>query len=173
MSVLEQFITLDEPAIGEEIQSIPLIQPQPSTLVIEAKEYTFQNTEKLPDGSTITASSSDYLTTVNAATIYLSNNNAASTYASKANPTFTGTVTFPDGSTISSTTNNFLNASYASYVASTFAPLEDPTFTGAINLNGNVSLAQTSANTLTSNDHLVLCTGSNFTTPVSGQQGYI
>jgi hypothetical protein len=91
----------------------------------------------------------------------------------KANPTFTGTVTFPDGSTITSTTNNFLNTSYASYVSSTFAPLENPTFTGNINLNGNVSLAETSANTLTSNDHLVLCTGSNFTTPVSGQQGYI
>ena len=53
-----------------------------------------------------------------------------------------------------------------------YAPLVDPTFTGNINLNGNVSLAQTSANTLTLNDHLVLCTGSNFTTSGSGQQGY-
>ena len=40
-------------------------------------------------------------------------------------------------------------------------------------MNGNVTLAQTSANTLTLNDHLILCTGTNFPTPVSGQQGYI
>ena len=49
----------------------------------------------------------------------------------------------------------------------------NPTLTGNINLNGNVTLAQTSANTLTLNDHLVLCTGSNFNTPSSGQQGYM
>jgi hypothetical protein len=116
MSVSEQFITLDVPAIDGEIQSIPLLQPQASTLVIEDKEYTFRNTVKLPDGSTITASTSDYLTNVNAATIYLSQNDATSTYASKANPTFTETVTFPDGSTITSSTNSFLAASYASYV---------------------------------------------------------
>jgi hypothetical protein len=40
-------------------------------------------------------------------------------------------------------------------------------------LNDDVTLASASANTITLNDHLVLCTGSNFTTPVSGQQGYI
>ena len=40
-------------------------------------------------------------------------------------------------------------------------------------MNGNVTLASASANTITLNDHLVLCTGSNFTTPVSGQQGYM
>ena len=51
------------------------------------------------------------------------------------------------------------------------APLASPTFTGTITLNGNVTLASASANTITLNDHLVLCTGSNFTTPVSGQQG--
>ena len=40
-------------------------------------------------------------------------------------------------------------------------------------MNGDVTLAATSANTLTLKDHLVLVTGSNFTTPLSGQQGYI
>ena len=48
----------------------------------------------------------------------------------------------------------------------------NPIFTGNINLNGNVTLAQTSAITLTLNDHLILCTGSNFTPPVNDQQGY-
>ena len=36
-----------------------------------------------------------------------------------------------------------------------------------------MSRSRASANTITLNDHLVLCTGSNFTTPVDGQQGYI
>jgi hypothetical protein len=40
-------------------------------------------------------------------------------------------------------------------------------------LNGDVTLTSASANTITLNDQLILCTGSNFTTPVSGQQGYI
>ena len=144
---------------------------------------TFTGIVTLPDGSVISGTSSSYLKQLDAASVYLSKtdatntyltqSNAASSYTPKANPTFTGTVTFPDGSSISPTTNDFLNTSYASYVSSTFAPLENPTFTGTINLNGNVSLAQTSANTLTLYDHLVLCTGSNFTTPVSGQQGYM
>ena len=40
-------------------------------------------------------------------------------------------------------------------------------------MNGDVTLAQTSANTLTLKDHLVLVTGTNFTTPADGQQGYM
>ena len=40
-------------------------------------------------------------------------------------------------------------------------------------MNGDVTLASASTNTLTLNDHLVLVTGSNFTTPISGQQGYM
>jgi hypothetical protein len=96
----------------------------------------------------------------------LKSNTAASTYAPKASPTFTGTVTFPDTSTIT----DYLKSSTA---ASTYAPLASPTFTGTISLNGNVTLASASANTITLNDHLVLCTGFNFTTPVSGQQRYI
>ena len=39
-------------------------------------------------------------------------------------------------------------------------------------MNGDVTLASASTNRLTLNDHLVLCTGSNFTTLVDGQQGY-
>ena len=34
-------------------------------------------------------------------------------------------------------------------------------------------MASASANIITLNDHLILCTGSNFTTPTSGQQGYM
>ena len=60
-----------------------------------------------------------------------------------------------------------------SNAASTYAPKASPTFTGTISLNGDVTLASAYTNTLTLNDHLVLCTGSNFTTPVSGQQGYM
>ena len=49
--------------------------------------------------------------------------------------------------------------------ASTYAPLVSPTFTGNIVLNGNVTLAQTKANSLTLNDNLSLCTGTNYATP--------
>jgi hypothetical protein len=106
----------------------------------------------------------------------LTTTSAASTYAPKASPTFTGTVTFPDASTITdylkSTTaaSTYLTTTSA---ASTYAPKASPTYTGTISLNGDVTLASASANTITLNDHLVLCTGSNFATPVSGQQGYI
>ena len=48
---------------------------------------------------------------------------------------------------------------------STYAPLVSPTFTGNIVLNGNVTLAQTKANSLTLNDNLSLCTGTNYATP--------
>jgi hypothetical protein len=127
---------------------------------------TFTGTVTFPNGSTISETTSSYLTT----------STAASTYAPKASPTFTGTVTFPDSSTITdylkSTTaaNTYLTTSSAS---STYAPKASPTFTGSINLSGDVTLASAYTNTLTLNDHLVLCTGSNFTTPVSGQQGYM
>ena len=114
---------------------------------------TFINTSTTPNTSTTI-------------TDYLQSTTAASTYATKASPTFSGTVTFPDASTIT----DYLKSTTA---ASTYAPLASPTFTGTISLNGNVTLASASANTITLNDHLVLCTGSNFTTPVSGQQGYI
>jgi hypothetical protein len=106
----------------------------------------------------------------------LTTSSASSTYAPKASPAFTGTVTFPDSSTITdylkSTTaaSTYLTTTSAS---STYAPKASPTFTGTILLNGDVTLASAYTNTLTLNDHLVLCTGSNFTTPVSGQQGYI
>ena len=60
-----------------------------------------------------------------------------------------------------------------STASSTYAPKASPTFTGTISLNGDVTLASASTNTLTLNDHLVLVTGTNFTTPISGQQGYI
>jgi hypothetical protein len=90
------------------------------------------------------------------------------------NPIFAGTVTFPDNTFISSTTGSYVTSSNLNNLLTyNYAPLVDPTFTGNINLDGNVTLAQTSANTLTLNDHLNLCTGSNFATPVSGQQGYI
>ena len=98
-------------------------------------------------------------------------------------PTFEGTVTFIDTSTTPNTSTNisdYLTSSTAATTyltqtnaTSTYAPKASPTFTGTISLNGNVTLASASANTITLNDHLVLCTGSNFTTPVSGQQGYI
>jgi hypothetical protein len=95
-------------------------------------------------------------------------------YAPMYNPIFAGTVWFPDNTFISSTTSSYVTASNLNNILTyNYAPLVDPTFTGNINLNGNVTLAQTSANTLTLNDHLNLCTGSNFATPVSGQQGYI
>jgi hypothetical protein len=54
-----------------------------------------------------------------------------------------------------------------------YTPLVSPTFTGTITMNGDVTLASTSANTFTLKDHLDLVTGSNFTTPVDGQQGYM
>jgi hypothetical protein len=123
---------------------------------------TFTGTVTYPDASTITD--------------YLKSTTAASTYAPKASPTFTGTVTFPDASTITdylksnTAASTYLTTSSAS---STYAPKASPTFTGTISLNDDVTLASASANTITLNDHLVLCTGSNFTTPVSGQQGYI
>ena len=98
-------------------------------------------------------------------------------------PTFEGTVTFIDTSTTpntSTTISDYLKSSTAASTyltqtnaTSTYAPKASPTFTGTISLNGNVTLASASANTITLNDHLVLCAGSNFTTPVSGQQGYI
>ena len=90
--------------------------------------------------------------------------------------TFNGTVTFPDTSTITdylksaTAATTYLTTSSA---ASTYAPKASPTFTGTISLNGDVTLASASANTITLNDHLVLCTGSNFTAPLSVQQGYI
>jgi hypothetical protein len=124
---------------------------------------TFVDTSVMPNTSTTI-------------TDYLKSSTAASTYAPKASPTFTGTVTFPDASVITdylkSTTaaSTYLTTSSA---ASTYAPKASPTFTGTISLNGDVTLASASANTITLNDHLVLCTGPNFTTPVSGQQGYI
>ena len=103
--------------------------------------------------------------------------------ADRLNPTFEGTVTFKDTSTTpntSTTISDYLKSSTAASTyltqtnaTSTYAPKASPTFTGTISLNGNVTLASASANTITLNDHLVLCTGSNFTTPISGQQGYI
>jgi hypothetical protein len=118
----------------------------------------------------------DYLLIDDASNTYLTKSSASSTYAPKASPTFTGTVIFPDTSTItdylksSTAASTYLTTSSAS---STYAPKASPTFTGTISLNGDVTLASAYTNTLTLNDHLVLCTGSNFTTPVSGQQGYI
>ena len=101
-------------------------------------------------------------------------NSTTALFAPLENPTFTGTITFPDSTSISSTGSSYVTASNLNNILTyNYAPLVDPTFTGNINLNGNVNLAQTSANTLTLNDHLVLCTGSNFTTPGSGQQGYM
>ena len=85
----------------------------------------------------------DFLTTSVAASTYLATSTASSTYLTQ------------------------------SSASSTYAPKASPTFTGTISLNGNVTLASASANTITLNDHLVLCTGSNFTTPLSGQQGYM
>jgi hypothetical protein len=133
---------------------------------------TFSGTVTFPDASTIT----DYLKSTTAASTYLTTTSASSTYAPKASPTFSGTVTFPVASTITdylkSTTaaSTYLTTTSAS---STYVPLASPTFTGSIKLNGDVTLASAYTNTLTLNDHLVLCTGSNFTTPVSGQQGHI
>ena len=122
---------------------------------------------------------------------YLSNGKANTT-----NPTFSGTVTFPDGNTISVTdedtsiaTKSYIQGMYATKENPVFsgnnvtfpdgskiteyALKANPTFTGTITMNGDVTLAQTSANTLTLKDHLVLVTGTNFTTPVDGQQGYM
>ena len=115
--------------------------------------------------------------------------------ANTINPTFSGTVTFPDGNTISVTdedtsiaTKSYIQGMYATKENPVFsgnnvtfsdgskiteyALKANPTFTGTITMNGDVTLAQTSANTLTLKDHLVLVTGTNFTTPGDGQQGY-
>ena len=120
-----------------------------------------------------------------AITDYLKTSTAASTYATKNNSFFTGILTFPDGSVpedylLQTTANSdYLNKTDATSTyltqtnaASTYAPKVSPTFTGTISLNGDVTLASASTNTLTLNDHFVLVTGTNFTTPVSGQQGY-
>jgi hypothetical protein len=133
----------------------------------------------LADNSII-ASANDYVApaelNIYATTAALNNLNSTTSviYAPMNNPIFAGTVTFPDNTFISPTTSSYVTASNLNNILTyNYAPLVDPTFTGNINLNGNVTLAQTSANTLTLNDHLNLCTGSNFATPVSGQQGYI
>ena len=117
----------------------------------------------------------DYLQISTALGNFLSMNTAAETYAPKASPTFTDTVTFVDTSTTpntSTTITDYLKSSDASSTylsqtdaASTYAPLVSPTFTGNIVLNGNVTLAQTKANSLTLNDNLSLCTGTNYATP--------
>jgi hypothetical protein len=87
-----------------------------------------------------------------------------------------GTVTFSDASTITSYLKSTTAASTyltISTAALTYALKANLNFTGTISLNGDVTLASASANTITLNDLLVLCTGSNFTTSVSGQQGYM
>ena len=120
---------------------------------------TFSGTVTFPDGNTISVTDED---TSIATKSYVQN-----MYATIENPVFSGNnVTFPDSSQIT----NYLKSTTAD---STYAPKASPTFTGTITMNGDVTLAQTSANTLTLKDHLVLCTGSNFTTPISGQHGYI
>ena len=111
---------------------------------------TFIDTSTTPNTSTTI---SDYLKSSTAASTYLSQSSAASTYL-----------------TTSNAASTYLTTSSA---ASTYAPKASPTFTGTISLNGDVTLASASTNTLTLNDHLVLVTGTNFTTPISGQQGYI
>ena len=129
---------------------------------------TFSGTVTFPDASTITD--------------YLKSTTAASTYAPKASPTFSGKVTFPDANTItdylksSDASSTYLTQTNAastylttSSASSTYAPLVSPTFTENIVLNGNVTLAQTSANTLTLNDHLILCTGTNWSVPSTGR----
>jgi hypothetical protein len=127
----------------------------------------FASTVTFPDNTCISSATSSDVTASNLHNLLTYN------YAPKSNPTFTSTVTFPDSSTIT----NDLKSSDASTTyltqtnaASTYAPKASLTFGGDIILNGNVTLAQTSANSLTLNVHLILCTGSNFT---SGQQGYI
>jgi hypothetical protein len=105
----------------------------------------------------------DFLTTSTAASTYLTQSSASSTYLTQSSASSTYL-------TQSSASSTYLTQSSAS---STYAPKASPTFTGNINLSGNVTLASAYTNTLTLNDHLILCTGSNFTTPVSGQQGYI
>jgi len=128
---------------------------------------TFSGTVTFPDASTITD--------------YLKSTTAASTYAPKASPTFSGTVTFPDANTItdylksSDASSTYLTQTNAastylttSSASSTYAPLVSPTFTENIVFNGNVTLAQTSENTLTLNDHLILCTGTNWSVPSTG-----
>ena len=99
-----------------------------------------------------TTANSDYLKKTDATSTYLTQTNATSTYLTQTNA----------ASTYLTQTN----------AASTYAPKASPTFTGTISLNGDVTLASASTNTLTLNDHLVLVTGANFTTPASGQQGY-
>lgn len=119
-------------------------------------------------------------------TDYLKTSTAASTYATKNNSFFTGILTFPDGSVpedylLQTTANsNYLNKTDAASTyltqtnaAATYAPKASPTFTGNIVLNGNVTLAETSANSLTLNDNLSLCTGTNYATPnVNNMLGY-
>jgi hypothetical protein len=143
-----------------------------TTSVLYAPMYNpiFAGTVWFPDNTFISSTTSSYVTASNL------NNLLTNNYAPKANPSFTGLVTFPDTSTIT----DYLKSSNASSTyltqtnaASTYAPKASPTFSGDIVLNGNVTLAQTSANSLTLNDHLILCTGSNFLTPVNGPQGYI
>ena len=95
--------------------------------------------------------------------------------------TFINTTTDPWTSTTlndylksATAANTYLTISSAtSTFSSTYAPKASPTFTGSIVSNGNVSLAQTSANTLTLNDNLSLCTGTNYATPnVNNMLGY-
>ena len=122
------------------------------------------------DNYAMTSDLNNYATTADLNTL----NSTTALFAPLDNPTFTGTITFPDSTSISSTVSSYVTATNLNNILTyNYAPLVDPTLTGNINLNGNVTLAQTSANTLTLNDHLVLCTGSNFATPASGQQGYM
>ena len=137
--------------------------------VAPAELGNYAMTSDLNNYATTTALN-NYATTTALNTL---NSTTAVIYAPNVDPIFAGTVTFPDNTFISPTTSSFVTDSNLNNILTyNYAPLVNPTFTGNINLNGNVNLAQTSANTLTLNDHLVLCTGSNFTTPGSGQQGY-
>ena len=130
-----------------------------SALKADKSNPTFSGTVTFPDGSAISSTDED--------TTIASKSFVYGYFAPKENPVFSGNnVTFPDSSKIT----EYLKSSTA---ASTYAPLASPTFTGTITMSGDVTLAATSANTLTLKDHLVLVTGTNFITPVNGQQGYI
>jgi hypothetical protein len=85
---------------------------------------TFTGKVTLPDGSSITKTTSSYLKQSDAVNTYATKSSVSSventlydtvyninnTYAPKENPTFTGTVTFPDNSTIT----NYLKSATAS-----------------------------------------------------------
>ena len=127
---------------------------------------TFTGTVTIPAGASISgflttaiasstyatiAGMSSYLTTATAASTYqtqsgmssyLTTSTASTTYASKASPTFTGTVTIPSGASISGyLTTSSASSTYQTISGmSSYAPISSPTFTGTVTIPSGASI---------------------------------